>query len=229
MSTSEPEARRARRPSLVEQAFLEMRRRILENEWPANFTALEAEIALELGMSRTPVREALVQLEAQGLVALRPRHGIQILPISAGDMAQIYQIITALEAEAAELAARRGLSEDDLRGLEEPAAIMERALVSDDRVAWALADEDFHRTLVALGGNSRLAAMIASVSDQAHRVRMTMVRERPKPVVSTLEHRLIVDALRRGDAEGARELTRLHRRRGGEQMIEILRRNAGQS
>ncbi|WP_460452226.1 GntR family transcriptional regulator [Alsobacter sp. SYSU BS001988] len=221
-------ARPPRRLSLVEQALQEMRRRILENEWRANFTVLEAEIALELGMSRTPVREALVQLEAQGLVTLRPRHGVQVLPISAADMTEIYQIITALEAEAAELAARRALADTDLQLLEEPAAIMERALENDDRLAWARADEDFHRAIVALSGNARLAAMIASVSDQAHRVRMTMIHQRPPPVVSTLEHRLIVDALRRGDAEGARELQRIHRRRGGEVMIGILRKNAGQ-
>jgi DNA-binding GntR family transcriptional regulator len=221
------EQRSSRRPSLVEQAYVEMRRRILENEWPANFTALEAGIAIGLGMSRTPVREALIQLEAQGLVTLRPRHGMQVLPISADDMAEIYQIITALEAQAAELVARRGLSDSDLEVLEEPAATMERALESGDRVAWALADEDFHRTLVRLSGNSRLAAMVASVSDQTHRVRMATIYQRPRPVVSTLEHRLLVDALRRSDAEGARELQRLHRRRGGEVMINILRTNAG--
>jgi DNA-binding GntR family transcriptional regulator len=225
MNIAEP--RPSRRPSLVEQALTEMRRRILDNEWPANFTALEEEIATGLGMSRTPVREALVQLEAQGLVTLRPRHGMQVLPISADDMAEIYQIITALEAQAAELVARRGLSDSDLQSLDRPAAVMERALESDDRVAWALADEDFHRTLVSLSGNSRLAAMIASVSDQAHRVRMATIHHRPRPVVSTLEHRLIVDALRRSDAEGARELQRLHRRRGGEVMIGILRSNFG--
>lgn len=219
---------RLRRTSLVEQALAEMRRRILANEWPANFSALEAEIALQLGMSRTPVREALVQLESQGLVSLRPRHGMQVLPISADDMIEIYEIITSLEATAAELAARRGLTAAELRQLEEPASLMEAALESDDRHAWALADEDFHRALVSLGGNRRLAATIAGVSDQAHRVRMTMIHQRPKPVVSTMEHRLIVDALRRGDAEGARELQRHHRRRGGEVMIGILRRNAGQ-
>jgi DNA-binding GntR family transcriptional regulator len=221
------EARIARRPSLVEQALHEMRRRILHNEWSANFTALEAEIAVELGMSRTPVREALVQLEAQGLVALRPRHGMQVLPISADDMAEIYQIITALEAQAAELAASRRLSDQDLRVLEEPARIMEEALESNDRRAWTSADEDFHRALVGLSGNTRLAAMIASVSDQAHRVRMATMHQRPRPVISTLEHRLLVDALRRGDAQGARELQRIHRRRGGEVMIGILRASAG--
>ena len=124
MTITEP--RTSRRPSLVEQALAEMRRRILDNVWPANFTALEAEIAAELGMSRTPVREALVQLEAQGLVALRPRHGIQVLPISADDMAEIYQIITVLEAEAAELAARRNLSDADMRVLEQSARLWNR-------------------------------------------------------------------------------------------------------
>jgi DNA-binding GntR family transcriptional regulator len=221
------EQRSSRRTSLAGRAYVEMRRRILQNEWPANFTGLEEEIAIELGMSRTPVREALIQLEAQGLVTLRPRHGMQVQPISADDMAEIYQIITALEAQAAELVARRGLSDSDLQLLEEPAAIMERALESDNRVAWALADEDFHRNLVRLSGNSRLAAMVASVSDQTHRVRMATIHQRPRPVVSTLEHRLLVDALRRADAEGARELQRLHRRRGGEVMISILRSNSG--
>ena len=225
---SMPGAPPVRRQSLVEQALEEMRRRILDNEWPANFMALEAEIAINLGMSRTPVREALVQLESQGLVSLRPRHGMQVLPISADDMVDIYEIITSLEAAAAELAARRHLTAEELKRLEEPAGVMEIALERDDRYRWAIADEEFHRNLVALSGNNRLTAMIASVSDQAHRVRMTMIHQRPPPIVSTMEHRLIVDALRRGDAEGARELQRLHRRRGGEVMIGILRRNAGQ-
>ncbi|MDB5362814.1 MAG: HTH-type transcriptional regulator in the ttuE-ttuCintergenic region [Rhodospirillales bacterium] len=224
---SEPAALRPSRQSLVEQALEEMRRRILSNEWPANFTALEGEIAIDLGMSRTPVREALVQLESQGLMSLRPRHGMQVLPISADDMVEIYAIITSLEATAAELAARRELTEEELSRLEGPVRLMEIALEQDDRHGWAIADEEFHRTLVALSGNRRLKAMIASVSDQAHRVRMTMIHRRPKPVVSTMEHRMLVDALRRGDAEGARELQRLHRRRGGEVMIGILRSNAG--
>ena len=94
-------------PSMVYAAYEQIRRRILDNVWPPGHRALEQEVALELGMSRTPVREALLQLQNEGLVEVIPRHGVRVLPVSPTDMREIYEILTALECMAAELLARR--------------------------------------------------------------------------------------------------------------------------
>ena len=93
--------------SLVDAAYEQIRRRILDNAWPPGHRALEQEVALALGMSRTPVREALMRLQAEGLVEVIPRHGMRVLPVSPNDMREIYQILTALECMAAELLAQR--------------------------------------------------------------------------------------------------------------------------
>ena len=92
--------------SLSEQAYRQLRSRIVANVWPPGHQALEQAIALELGMSRTPVREALIRLQKEGLVEVVPRHGMRVLPVSANDMREIYEILTALESMAAELTAQ---------------------------------------------------------------------------------------------------------------------------
>src|SRR5512141_1326949 len=90
--------------SLVDIAYQTMRARILDNQWAPGYRALEQELAQELGMSRTPVREALIRLQKEGLVEVVPRHGMRVLPVSAADMRDIYEMLTALEPMAAELA-----------------------------------------------------------------------------------------------------------------------------
>jgi DNA-binding GntR family transcriptional regulator len=90
----------------ADRAYTEVRRRIIENEMPAGSVVLEQDLAQELGMSRTPVREAMIHLAKEGLVEVRPRHGFRVLPISAKDMVDIYEILTALESTAAATLAR---------------------------------------------------------------------------------------------------------------------------
>ena len=76
--------------SLVDAAYQGIRRRILDNVWAPGFQAMEQEVALELGMSRTPVREALIRLAKEGLVEVVPRRGMRVLPVSPTDMREIY-------------------------------------------------------------------------------------------------------------------------------------------
>ena len=90
----------------MDAAYEQIRRRILDIDWPPGHRALEQEVALALGMSRTPVREALMRLQDEGLVEVIPRHGMRVLPVSPNDMREIYQILTALECMAAELLAQ---------------------------------------------------------------------------------------------------------------------------
>ena len=207
----------------MDEAYEQIRRRILDTAWPPGHRALEQEVALALGMSRTPVREALLRLQNEGLVEVIPRHGMRVLPVSPEDMAEIYAILTSLESMAAELAAKRKPPARELEPLEAACREMEKALAGDDLDAWAKADERFHRHLVRLGGNRRLAEVVGNFWDRAHRARMVTLRMRPPPVHSTREHRAVVKAIRAGDAAAARDLHRAHRERGAVELTSILK------
>ncbi len=208
--------------SLVESAYRTMRQRILDNVWPPGYRALEQELALELGMSRTPVREALSRLQREGLVEVIPRHGMSVLPVSADDMRDIYEVLTALEAMAAELAVRRKPSETQLKPLLAASRDMGRALQADDLDEWAAADERFHRHLITLSGNRLLIDAVQNCWDRAHRARMVTLRMRPKPRHSTREHMDVVEKIRDGDARGAFNAHRAHRERGSRELLAIL-------
>ena len=93
--------------TLVDTAYQDIRRRILDNIWSPGYQALEQDIASQLGMSRTPVHEALTRLAKEGLVEVAPRRGMRVLPVSPNDMKEIYEILTALESMAASLLAAR--------------------------------------------------------------------------------------------------------------------------
>lgn len=214
-------AEAAKRARTVD-AYEQLKHEIRSNQLPPGYLIPEPEIALRLGMSRTPVREALVRLEAEGLVELVPRRGARVLPIHAADMQEIYEILTALEPEAAANLAARKLSADDLAPLTEATAEMEAALAADDLDRWAAADDRFHQTLLQLHGNRRLAEFVGALYDQAHRARMITLRLREWPTKSTAEHREILECLRRGDATAAREAFRSHRRRAMAELLSIL-------
>jgi len=208
--------------SRVEDAYERLKREILQNRMPPGFQAPEPEIALRLGMSRTPVREALIKLEAQGLVELIPRRGARVLPVSTEDMREIYEILTALEPEAAARIARSRPNEESLRALEHASQDMADALARDDLDDWAAADDRFHRQLLRMNGNKRLGAFVNTLFDQAHRVRMITLRLRTRPFASTDEHRQILGFILAGDAEKTRETFRVHRERAAAELLGIL-------
>jgi DNA-binding GntR family transcriptional regulator len=210
--------------SLVDAAYAQIRQRILDNAWPPGHRALEQEVALALGMSRTPVREAIVRLRDEGLVEVIPRHGLRVLPVSANDMREIYEILTALECMAAELLARRKPNDAELKPLVDATKAMDKALRAEDLDAWAAADERYHAHFIELAGNRQLQATVLNYWDRAHRARMFTLRLRPKPVSSTKEHMRMVERLRAGDAEGAAKVTRVHRERANRELIAIFER-----
>ncbi len=205
-----------------EMAYHALKKSILEGTLLAGTQLLELEAAERLNVSRTPVREAMVRLQHEGMVELRPRHGMRVLPASVDDMREIYEVLTALEGKAAELAAQKGLSEAQLAPMRRAVEAMDRALEADVLQDWARADERFHAELVALAGNDRLTAMVGQLWDQAHRARMATLKMRPKPVASNREHKAVVEAIYRGDAEAARSIHEDHRRRAGELLVSIL-------
>lgn len=206
----------------VNDAYSILREEILQNHLPPGYQAPEPEIALRLGMSRTPIREALIRLEADGLVELIPRRGVRVLPINADDMKEIYEILTALEPYAAASLATRKPGKAELKPLAKATDDMEAALERGNLDHWAKADDEFHRHLLELHGNRRLKNFVGLLFDQAHRARMITIRLREKPVKSTSEHREILEKLTVGDAAGVQRIFHDHRKRAARELLNIL-------
>ncbi|NNJ69536.1 MAG: GntR family transcriptional regulator [Boseongicola sp.] len=208
--------------SRTDEAYRQLKDDIRTNRLAPGHLEPEPELAARLGMSRTPVHEALIRLEAEGLIQLIPRRGARVLPISPDDMREIYEILNALEPEAAARLAARHPSQAEIEPLDRATQEMSDALEKGDLEGWAEADDKFHQTLLKLHGNKRLAAFVGALFDQSYRARMVTLRLREPPIVSTAEHRVILEFLRRGDAEGTRDAFRKHRQRTSAELISIL-------
>lgn len=211
--------------SNTQRALQEMRRMILTGKLAAGTDHLESELAETLGMSRTPIREAALMLESKGLLEMRPRKGVRILPVSPEDMREIYDILTELESLAAQRAAEANYSTEDLRLLAESIDRMDEAIKSEDLDAWAEADELFHTELVRLGNNRRLEAIVGMVNDQVRRARLTTLFIRPLPLQSNEDHRAVYRAIELGQSDAARERHRQHRLRAKAILLEILEKH----
>lgn len=208
--------------STTQYAVNVLREMIVDNRLASGSNHLESELAHMLGMSRTPIREATLILEAQGLVEVKPRHGVKILSLSSKDMAEIYDILTELESLAAALAANKRYTDKDFLVAEGAIQQMEDALKNDDREAWAVADELFHSELVRLSGSKRIITIFRMFNDQVHRARKLTLNLRPKPTKSNEDHRNLLQAIRDGNAATARKLHRAHRVQAKKILIELL-------
>ena len=192
---------------------------------PSGEVFTEEQLASMLKMSRTPAREAMLRLAKDGLVEVRPRHGMRIKPVSVADIREIYEVLTGLESTAAALAAQRQDQGDSIGRLREAIAEMNLALEHNDRRRWASADERFHTLLVEASGNSRIAELVQTFFGQSHRVRMLTLFLRPKPINSNRDHEAVVKAIAAHDAERARDFHYLHRQRSGQMLVELLVRH----
>lgn len=211
-----------RRGSLTDEAYRRLKKEILENRLPPGAHSLEQDLAKQLGMSRTPVRSAMIKLQEEGLVEVIPRKGMRVLPLSPEDMREIYGVLTCVESEAAALIARQQPGKDKLEVMRKATLDMEAAIKTDDLSAWAEADNRYHRELLGLCPNKRLANIAFTYMDQAHRVRVFTLRLRKKPVQSTRDHKEQLTAIMSGDAEKVRKMYRRHRERAGDELMKIL-------
>ncbi len=212
-------------PSNTERALQKLRELIFAGDLAAGSNHLETELAARLNMSRTPIREALLILQSQGLLELQPRKGVRIRPISYEDMADIYDVLTALESLAAESAARAGHATAELAILKAAIDDMDQAIAAGDLDAWADADERFHKELVRLGGNRRVKAIVDMMSDQVRRARTITLALRPLPTKSNNDHRQVFEAIKDGDAALARDLHRNHRRHAKAIILDVLEKH----
>lgn len=211
--------------SQTERALEEVRNLIFRGELGAGTDHLESELAERLNMSRTPIREALLMLEAQGLLEVRPRKGVRILSLSPRDMREIYEVLTELESLAARKAAQAGYGEVDLAALTQSIARMDATLAAEDRDAWAEADDTFHAELVRLGGNARVRSLVAMMSDQVRRARRMTLYIRPLPLKSNDDHRRVLEAIRAGDPSAAHSIHHAHREHACNELTALLDRH----
>src|SRR3954453_19383407 len=214
----------SKRPTLVDDAYRALKAAIRDNVFPPGYQGSEQEIASRLGMSRTPVHEAIIRLQEEVLVRVLARRGVVVSPIAPEDMAEIYDVIIALESMAAELLA--GLPPDERSRrpdqLAPAPAAMEGGLSPDRMVPGARTHQEFHSLLVERCGNGRLLRMVRAVADQSHRTRMLTLKLRPRPTRSVEEHRQIAAAIRLGNTAEAHDCARLHRVRARDVLIPLL-------
>jgi DNA-binding GntR family transcriptional regulator len=212
------------RKSLADSAYALLKDQIIDNRLPPGSQKLEEELALQLGMSRTPVREAIIRLEREGFVEVVPRRGVRVRALTKRDVREITEVLTCLESQAAERLAGRRLAPEEMARLEQAIAGMDVALEAEDSDAWAQADYRFHRLLIELCGNRHLEQIATNFLDKAHRFRLLTMPYRARPVYSNVNHAAVVEAIRRGDAQSAVDIHRAHKRRWARELSEILER-----
>ncbi|MBO0347393.1 GntR family transcriptional regulator [Roseibium sp. CAU 1637] len=196
------------KPTRVNNAYERLKLDIMRSELPPGFQAPEPEIAERLGMSRTPVREALIRLEADGLVDLVPRRGVRVRGMSREDMREVYNLLCVLEP----LAVRQVCCEDEIATVEAFAAMdvyvesMRTAEQAGEIDAWAEAELGLRRMIIELGRNRRLSTILASLFDQLQRGRLVLLRLMPMPVGSADRCAAILEAMQARDPDMAEQL-----------------------
>lgn len=169
----------------------------------------EPELARELGVSRTPVREAVHDLEKEGLLQRTPGRGISVVRISHEDVEELYTIKSVLEGVAVRLACQRA-SDRDIERLSRFISEMETLAKGEDIGAYARVSRDFHASLIRAARSPRLADLYRIVDAPIQRLRVYALAQPGRPHDSVREHRAILDAIARRDARAAESLIREH-------------------
>ncbi len=196
-------------PALYEQVAERLRNRIFAHELPQGGWIDEQALALEYGISRTPLREALKVLAAEGLVVLKPRRGCYVTELSEQDIDEVFPVMAMLEGRVAELAARRATDADFSR----LAAIhgeLEKHAAANNADRFFEANQRFHSALQEIAGNRYLAQLIDDARKLIKLTRRDSLRLEGRLKQSLQEHREILEALRAKDVALARQAMHDH-------------------
>ena len=195
---------------------------IVSGAMPPGTRLDEVGLAERYGVSRTPVREALRELAATGLVELRPRRGAVVAVLDAPAVAERFEVMAEIEAMAGRLAARRA-SEDELDALREAHEGCVRAADTADTDAYYDANERFHRLLYRASGNAFLEEEAGRLHTRLKPYRRLQLRTRHRLRASLSEHEAILAALEAGNGPAAAEALRAHVSVQGERFGDLLR------
>ncbi|MGW4589965.1 GntR family transcriptional regulator [Amycolatopsis thermoflava] len=207
--------------SLVDEIAATIRARIMSGEFAIGAPLRQAALAAEFGVSRTPIREALRQLQNGGLIEVLPNRGAVIRVPTPWEVREAYEVRAELEGMAARRAADR-ITRTQLKNLADDNDVLRRALegTDDSSLETRAANDSFHTVICAAAGNEWLTAMVARINESFPRNVSSLAlagseRHRQENVS---QHDAIIEALRAGDADAAREAMHAHIISSGEHL-----------
>ena len=181
----------------------------------------EATLVEQYGVSRTPVREALIQLAAEGLIEIRPRRGAVVTSIGPTRLSEMFEVMGELEAMCARLAARR-MSDAERKVLQTAHEACENARIKEDSDAYFYCNEQFHSAIYAGSHNAFLIEQASQLQRRLRPYRRLQLRVRDRMVTSFKEHQGVVLAINAGDAEAAAQALRSHVVVQGERFADLM-------
>ena len=201
------------RKSLGQYVYDTLKQAIVRGELNPGRRVVESRVADALGISRTPVREAIHKLEKEGLLSQNPTGGFFVKGFSRADIEETFGIRSVLESYAARLAAIKHRQEE-LKLLEEKISEYQRFLDRKDMDELPRINTEFHDLLYALSRSPRLIKMINDLKDQIFRFRHVILKVEEMAKISNNDHRLMIKSIRERDADGVERLVREHILRG---------------
>ncbi|NLW58756.1 MAG: GntR family transcriptional regulator [Firmicutes bacterium] len=207
---------------LRELVFETLREAIIKGQLAPGERLMELQLAEELGVSRTPIREAIRKLELEGLVLMVPRKGAYVATFSMKDVVEVFEIRGALEGLAAALAAER-ITDEELEELQRQLVKSSELIEQADLNGMVEVDTGFHQILYQASRNQRLAQIINNLRDQIQRFRQTSLSYPGRMKSALEEHREIVDAISARDPELARRLAQEHIENAENSMMQVIR------
>jgi len=202
------------------RAYDHIRRGILDATLPGGTALSEYQLADQIGVSRTPVREALKRLEHEGLVRSVPRRGTFVADLSVRDIVEIYEVRIPLEVLAARVSAER-MGMDEAKELLAELERVEKLALQGRVEAAREHDVHLHKRIIASTSNGRLAQILATLDDQVHRIRHRALSTPTRLSASLKEHRRVIEAILRRDSPGAEEAMRDHLHAARENAVQL--------
>lgn len=195
--------------TLPDRAYEYIKARIFNMTYRPGEPLSEVRLAEELGISRTPVREALRRLTTEGLVLSAPGRGRVVYTLSLRDIDSIFDVKECLESMVA-MRAAENCTAAAAGQLGEIVARLEAAAEAGHLEDWLEADAEFHGTLFEMAGNQRAQQIVQSLNEQWHRLRLGFVALEGRMAVSVQEHKRIAESVQQGNAEAAARAMREH-------------------
>lgn len=194
---------------LRDVVFNTLRQAILKGELAPGERLMEIQLADRLGVSRTPIREAIRKLELEGLVLMIPRKGAEVAKISEKSLRDVLEVRRALEVLAVELACQR-MTEEDIKKLESAQEGFKAAVDKGEAMAIAETDEHYHDIIYNGTGNVRLIQLLNNLREQMYRYRLEYIKEADKRQILLIEHEHILKGLKERKMDEVKEAMREH-------------------
>ncbi|MCM1161984.1 MAG: GntR family transcriptional regulator [Roseburia sp.] len=194
---------------LRDVVFKTLRQGILTGELKPGERLMEIHLANRLGVSRTPIREAIRKLELEGLVIMIPRRGAEVAQITEKNLQDVLEVRRELDAFAARLACQR-MNEEQMGELKEAAEAFERAVETKDATIIAKADVAFHDIILKSTENDRLIQLVNNLAEQVYRYRFEYVKDKTSHNRLIQEHRNICESIVSRDEKAAAAAVGVH-------------------